>query len=253
MRIILLFLSSVGIVAATGSWNGVAFTALNGLAQTSWNGTGISCASGGGNSVQLDTTAAEASPGTTGDFTISITVGNNANRILYVGVAKGGTGGTDTINGVSSSVNGAFTEVTTNGVSDGNWVNIQVWKLVNPSTGAHTITVDTSATAQYCGHAVSLYTVNTNSVNGTIAISSGTGTAPSATSTLGSGGMALGFLCTDSETGVSVTAGTQLLENEGVSSDIAQSTANRTGNGTITWATTSNGYAVAVVPVNATP
>lgn len=34
------------VVAATGSWNGVAFTALNGVAQTSWNGTSISCASG---------------------------------------------------------------------------------------------------------------------------------------------------------------------------------------------------------------
>lgn len=30
---------------ATGSWNGVAFTHLNGIAQTAWNGTTISCGS----------------------------------------------------------------------------------------------------------------------------------------------------------------------------------------------------------------
>ncbi len=39
--------SSVTLVAATGSWNGIGFTALNGVAQTSWNGTGISCVSSG--------------------------------------------------------------------------------------------------------------------------------------------------------------------------------------------------------------
>lgn len=31
--------------AASGSWNGVSFTALNGVVQTAWNGTSISCAS----------------------------------------------------------------------------------------------------------------------------------------------------------------------------------------------------------------
>lgn len=34
--------------AAAGTWNGVAFTHLNGVAQTAWNGTAISCAGGGG-------------------------------------------------------------------------------------------------------------------------------------------------------------------------------------------------------------
>lgn len=36
------------LIAATGSWNGVAFTNLNGVVQVSWNGTSISCAGGGG-------------------------------------------------------------------------------------------------------------------------------------------------------------------------------------------------------------
>jgi hypothetical protein len=47
--------------AAVGDWNGIAFTALNGIAQTSWNGTGISCASGGCTTAQDANTGAQNS------------------------------------------------------------------------------------------------------------------------------------------------------------------------------------------------
>ncbi len=45
--LILLFAFSLQLFAATGLWNGTAFTLWNGVAQTSWNGTSISCAASG--------------------------------------------------------------------------------------------------------------------------------------------------------------------------------------------------------------
>lgn len=52
-----MLLSSLSLFAATGSWNGVAFTQWNGVAQTAWNGTSISCAGGGGGSLAVDATS----------------------------------------------------------------------------------------------------------------------------------------------------------------------------------------------------
>lgn len=46
LNLLILILSTWAAAAATGSWNGVAFSALNGVAQTAWNGTSISCAGG---------------------------------------------------------------------------------------------------------------------------------------------------------------------------------------------------------------
>ncbi len=47
-KLFLLVIFTPSLFAATGSWNGVAITAINGVAQTAWNGTSISCAGGGG-------------------------------------------------------------------------------------------------------------------------------------------------------------------------------------------------------------
>lgn len=48
LKYFILLLTTVSTFGATGSWNGIAFTAWNSVAQTSWNGTSISCSGGAG-------------------------------------------------------------------------------------------------------------------------------------------------------------------------------------------------------------
>lgn len=211
-------------------------------------------AAGGGASVALDTSSSSGAITTSSDYTIAITVAANANRTLFVCAGSGVALGIDDINGISSNVDGAFTEVSQ--ASDANWVNSQVWRLVSPTAGAHTITVDViGAAGQSVGFAISLYNVNTSDPDDAPATSNGTGTAPTAAVTLTSTEMAIGMLFTDSATGVSVTTGAQRQEVENIASDTAGSLASNTGSGSVslTWATANEGYAVVVVPVNSAP
>lgn len=202
--------------------------------------------------VTIDTSIAFVT-GLSSPHTLNITVGNNSNRVLYVCVGVGINTGADNVTSVSSNVNGAFTEVQQ--ASDGNWVNSQIWRLTNPSTGAHVITVTFNLATQQATTAISLYNVNQTTPNGTPVVSTGTsGTSVTGTVTLGANDMALGFLGSDSET-LSVTTGTQRQEVENVESDTAYNMATNTGTGSVSvvWSQTSNGYAAITLPVNAAP
>jgi hypothetical protein len=214
----------------------------------------LTVAAGGGASVTIDTSSSSGAITTGSDYTLAVTVAGNANRVLYVCTGSGVAAGADDINAVSSSVDGAFTEV--GKVSDSNWCNSQIWRLVNPTAGAHTITVDVLNNAvQSVGFALSLYNVDTSDPDDAPATANGTGAAPTAAVTLTATEMAIGILFTDSATGVSVTTGTQRQEVENIGADTAGSLASNTGSGSvsITWATVSELYAVVVVTVNSAP
>lgn len=77
--------------AASGSWNGVAFTEWNGIAQTGWNGTGISCAGGGGGGAGPFTHIATAvgTAGGSGITTVSTSTALNlqAGDLVVVGTS----------------------------------------------------------------------------------------------------------------------------------------------------------------------
>jgi hypothetical protein len=70
-------------IAAVGSWNGVAFTALNGVAQTGWNGTAISCASSGPTAVTIDAFARNYQNGS-GTHTFSYAQGSLTTGYIVV-------------------------------------------------------------------------------------------------------------------------------------------------------------------------
>lgn len=219
-------------------------------------GKGSHAAAGGGNTVTIDTSAKGGGFGATVNASLSITVASNSNRVLYVFIGTGSSSGTDEVGSVSSSLNGALTQVGS-AASDSAWQNSQVWRLINPSVGTHSITTSLGGQALSEIMAISLYNVDTTTPNDTITLGNGTAASstPSGSVTLTTGEMAVGFLGTDGETGLSVTVGTQRQETENVQSDSAFSLATNTGTGTVSvaWAATSATYALIVVPVNAAP
>jgi hypothetical protein len=120
-----------------------------------------------GGDVALDVAAAgtwDTDEDTQSDMTI--TVAANANKALFACIQwTDAAAGTATVNGVSSSVDGAFTAVTgselvatAGGAVD---VGISWWVLVNPTAGAHTVTATMSAaTDAKVVNLVSVYNVN---------------------------------------------------------------------------------------------
>lgn len=72
------------VVAATGSWNGVAFTALNGVVQTSWNGTGISCAT----TASISIVQAKQGTAVATSATITLDATATAGNLLVVAVTS---------------------------------------------------------------------------------------------------------------------------------------------------------------------
>src|SRR5688572_4750213 len=90
-----LCVSCSALLAASGSWNGIAFTHWNGIAQTAWNSTAISCGIGctpGTNTLTVtlvDSTNTTAQAGTYAGNTF--TTVTNATYLLYVSGSPTGT------------------------------------------------------------------------------------------------------------------------------------------------------------------
>jgi hypothetical protein len=212
---------------------------------------------GGGSTVTID-----ASNNGTGSFnsggltsvTVTLTVASNSNRVVYVYVCGGGTGGVEDVTGVSSNVDGALTDIGT--ATDSNFLYVSVWRLLNPTAGAHTFTASFGSftTTDAVAFAISLYNVNQTTPNDTLVTASGSSTGPTASGSLVTGDMAVGALMSDDNAGIAVTTGTQQreVENIGGGNDTSGSLATNTGNGTIaiTWSQDATGWAVAYVPVN---
>lgn len=236
------------------------------LNNPAWMRTQGSSGSGGGGgggsqTVTYDTSAKSTFTAASATASISITVGANANKVLYVFAGVGdGTLANRTVDSVSSSVNGAFTAVSSGLADDGNFMHLESWKLVNPTAGAHTITVTyvPSGTAeQVLAFAISLYNVDQTTPNGTPTVVNGSvaSTAPTAAVTLAANEMAIGAIATDSGPVLSVTTGTERQVTQNVAGDTAYSLASNTGSGSvsITWATGSEAYALVVIPVKGAP
>lgn len=204
--------------------------------------------------VTIDTSAKSTGGIDVTTQTISITVGNNANRLLIVGGGAGGNSSSNrTISSVSSNVDGSF-GTNIGGGDDANWTAARMFKLVNPTVGAHTITVTwTGQVRQGLAMAISLYDVDQTTPVGTVTSVSGTvaTTAPTGAVTLASGDMAVGFICTDSENTLTNSVGTERQKTLNIDGDTAYSLATNTGTGStsITWATASEKYAAIVAPI----
>jgi len=120
----------------------------------------------GGGDATFDAVSGDAAwdsdDGTTG--VCSITVGSNSDRAIFVCVNWiDGLAGNASVSGVSSSVNGAFTLVSSSTITraDGGDFGVAWFVLTNPTAGAHTITVTMSeATDAILCAAISFYNVN---------------------------------------------------------------------------------------------
>lgn len=122
---------------ATGSWNGVAFTALNGVAQTAWNGTSISCAGGGGPSTPPTYRAQNATSGlAVASLTVSVTVTSDANSMMWAGVVLYGSG--ITCSGVTYNTVAMDPVDSHADFEDANG-KVYLFKLAAPATGAHNL------------------------------------------------------------------------------------------------------------------
>lgn len=105
--------------------------------------------SGGGDDTVAFVQDSVANHNFTGDSTgtVTITIGSGDNRVLLLkfSINAANTGGTGTfgVTSVSSDVDGAFTLAKAQGVTtEASPLNrAELWYLVNPTTGAHTVTV----------------------------------------------------------------------------------------------------------------
>ena len=89
-------------------------------------------------------------------MTVGITVGNYSNRVLIVGIAiQTSNHGNMPIVGVSSNVNGAFTKWRSDESTSN--VRTEIWYLLNPTVGAHTISIDKTAAVYASAGVISLY------------------------------------------------------------------------------------------------
>jgi hypothetical protein len=240
--------------------NGLAYSSIksrNGLAVASIKSINGLDATAAAADVAIDSSA-KGTPSTGGTFseTVDITVASNSNRLLIVLAGAGDSSPADrVISGVSSTLGGSFASVTGASVQEPNWCGIDVWYLVAPAVGTHTVTMTyAGSVVQAEVMATSLYNVNQSAPFGTVATSGSSGTssaAPSVSATLATGELLIGGLFTDSSTISSFSAGTSRQEEENIVSDTAMGIATNTGTGTIaiTAATADEAYAMVGIPV----
>jgi hypothetical protein len=216
----------------------------------------VAAAGGGGSVVTIDAVSTNSFGTGAVSHTNVMTIGNNANRVLYFLAGAGASGGSSNISTAPvATPGGAMTFIGV--VGDTNFMVAHVYRLTAPAVGSISVvsTWTTSQTTENCV-LISLYNVDQTTPEDTITkVANTTGTAPTGAVTLTSSEMAIGVLATDSQLNVSVTTGTQRSEKEDIGTDITVSTASNTGTGStsITWAQDDNGYALIVVPVNAAP
>jgi hypothetical protein len=212
--------------------------------------------------VTIDTSAQSTKDAVTGipdTRAVVITVASNTDRALFVCTPIGdATLANRTVNGVSSSLDGAFTHVGSSDADNSNWSRVEWWYLLNPSVGAHTVTVTfasgTTALDSAAALAISLYGVDQTTPVGTPSTdASAASTGGSGTVTLASGDMALGGISSDATT-ITTTVGTEQQKQIDVataSPDNCYELATNTGTGSvsITFTSGTTGYAISVIPV----
>jgi hypothetical protein len=214
-------------------------------------GNGPAAAAGG--TVSTDSSA----KGAANAATLTIAVASHTVRRLYVAVATGANDvGDRTVTSVASDLDGAVTHLAADS-DDANFLRVEWWTLSNPTVGTHTITASTPGAVKQV-FAVSVYSSSGTINTGTASVNSNTGTASgSASVTLASGDLALGGVCSDANATIAFTTGSELQEQEGISSDVCASLGSNTGTGSVaiafTGSTPDNGWAISVIPVSNTP
>ena len=171
---------------------------------------------GGGGSVAVTFNATGTSGRETSKSspqTIAITVAAGSDLIMLVGISHSGPFDGITISGVSSSVDGAFTVVPSSGITKGA-IRTEIWRLLNPTVGAHTISVT------WASGTISVITSGAVAANdadvggtplGTASTASGTTQAASVSPASASGELAFAVTGVDNSGSptLAVTAGTQ--------------------------------------------
>ncbi len=117
---------------------------------------------------------AATAPGSAGatSYNWSHTVGSGANRILIIGEMYVGGAVDNQINAITSSVNGAFTRIPSWSITDALGLHMWGggWYIINPTAGAHTLTVDfgSNTPGDAAGGSISYTGVNQTTPFGTL-------------------------------------------------------------------------------------
>lgn len=106
-------------------------------------------------------------------LTATETVPNAVDRLMVIGVCQRSP--TDIITSVSSSVDGALTLVNTTNNPTGPFVRANLYRLIGPTVGAHTITVSSSASQNMALGVMHLSNVDQTTPLGTVTTSTGNG------------------------------------------------------------------------------
>jgi len=122
-------------------------------------------------------TGGHSSPATLTTLTVS---SSDVNEIIILGVSTYGSGTVSTGTPPTWDSTQTFTKLSSSTYNSGN-DDVELWYLVNPIQGNHTISVTLTANSAYAIGAADYYNVNTSSPFGTVATNSGYGTSSSLT------------------------------------------------------------------------
>lgn len=188
--------------------------------------------------------------------TCAVDVTSHSNRAIFLLIAGGWKNGF-VFDTPTSNQGGTFVQKAISPTVGTSWGYSEIWVMVAPVVATHTITVnvhDASTVTDLGLVAVSLYNVDQVTPTGTAVQLAGTSAAPSTGSiTLGTGGMAIGLVGSDSEATMTITAGTVLTGYPllNINSDTSVGAGTRTTTGTLTWTTSNLEYGLVGLPINA--
>ncbi len=148
--------------------------------------------------ITQDASSTNSSAGTT-SLAIPHTTGSSANRLMIVTVALGNSGGgVPTVSGIT--YNGQALSLV-QGQTNGTTVRAEMWKLVNPPSGAATVTISTSLTAPVAANVITYSGVDQTTPLGTpVAGGSGKGNSLSLTVASSSGDVVVDSFAVDGDT-----------------------------------------------------
>lgn len=233
---------STSMLAATGSWNGIAFTQWNGIAQTAWNGTGISCAGGGGSAPTIiSTSALDIDLNADDPETFSFTTGaiNNGAVVAAFAFSGASTVTSCTFDGT------AMTKLTSANVGI---LFAELWgvKVASKSAGTYNVSPFGTTGSHFKGMATSWSGVNQTTPFGTGVTATGVDTAPTVAITSGANDIVIACISSSAVGTFTYTPGSGFttVVNDSTVNDInmlneykqASSVADATVSATITWA-----------------
>lgn len=160
--------------------------------------------------VSLDTTATGTQANGSLGLTINLTVAAGADLALYVGIGLDGTGDF-TPTAVTWNTTETLTLLTPNVPGGANNQNAYIYRLLNPTTGAHSVSItqNVSATSNecYCAVVWALQGVHQTVPEGTLVTDTGSAASISSVVTSESGGFVLDVGAVNSNPTVTIGGG----------------------------------------------